>query len=85
MVTVKVHRKAGQQMPSVPSEAVLMDTESNYVYVFDNGRAVLTRILTGGITEDGRVIICAGLQAGQRVITSNLAELSDDTAVTPKS
>ena len=85
VVTVKVHRKAGQQMPSVPSEAVLMDTESNYVYVFDNGRAVLTRILTGGITEDGRVIICAGLQAGQRVITSNLAELSDGTAVTPKS
>lgn len=82
VVTVKVRRKAGQQMPAVPAEAVQMDTESSYVYVFDNGRAVLTRILTGGTTEDGRVIICAGLQAGQRVITTNLAELNDGTAVT---
>lgn len=84
VVTIRVTRKQDIQLPSVPAEAILTDTLGHYVFVMRNGRAILTRVLTGATTEDGRTVIFSGLQNGEQVIISNLAELEDEAPVQPE-
>lgn len=84
VVTIRVTRKPEIQLPSVPSDAVLMDTLGHYVYVVRDGRAFLRRVLTGGATEDGRTIVFSGLENGDQVAVSNLAELEDEAPVQPE-
>ncbi len=84
VVTIRVTRKQDIQLPSVPAEAILTDTLGHYVFVMKNGRAILTRVLTGATTEDGRTVIFSGLQNGEQVIISNLAELEDEEPVRPE-
>lgn len=84
VVTIRITRKPEIQLPSVPSEAILTDTLGHYVYLVRNGRAFLKRVLVGGVTEDGRTVIFSGLQNGDQVAVSNLAELEDEAPVLPE-
>ena len=49
-----------------------------------NGYARRCQVLCGGTTEDGRTAIHYGLTPGQKVITTNLASLSEGTPVQPE-
>lgn len=81
VVTIRVARKADKPVPTVPAEAVLIDTRGHYVYALRHGRAVQVRILCGSATPEGTVPVYSGLTVGDRVITTNLAELEDGTVV----
>lgn len=80
VVTIRVARKADKPVPSIPAEAVQIDTRGHYAYVLRHGRATIVRILCG-TAADGRVPVYHGINEGERVITTNLAELSDGTPV----
>ncbi len=84
VVTVRVKRKAEHPVLGVPANAILTDTRGNYVYVMKHGRALERRILCGSAAEDGRIAVFAGLLPGERVITSLLAEMEENTPVQAK-
>lgn len=84
VVTIRVKRKPECKVPSVPADAVLVDTSGRYVFVEENGYARRCQVLCGGTTEDGRTAIHYGLTPGQKVITTNLASLSEGTPVQPE-
>ncbi len=84
VVTILVSRKPEFKVPAVPSEAIQTDTRGNFVYRLVDGRAVLTRVLCGSSTEDGRTVVFDGLAEGDKVLTTNLAEMEDSLAVQPE-
>lgn len=81
-VTIRLTRKPECKVCSVPAEAILTDTGGRYVYVLRDGKAVETRVLCGKSTASGRIPIYSGLQEGDQVLTTNLAELSTGSPVT---
>jgi len=61
----------GEQTPgaSVPSKAVFLNGEKHYVFVEEQpGRFVRQEVRTGA-EQDGHVLVLAGVQPGQRVVT----------------
>ena len=81
VVTIRIARKSDKLVPSIPAAAVQTDTRGRYAYVLRHGRAMPVRLLCGTASEDGMVPVYSGIQAGERVITSHLAELEDGTPV----
>ncbi len=62
--------EAGESMPLVPSEALILDGDSSRVLVVgDDGRFVPVLVRTGR-SIGGRTEILAGLQGGERVVVS---------------
>lgn len=82
VVTIRIARKADTPVPTIPAAAVQTDTRGHFVYALRHGRAILVRILCGAPSAEGQVPVYSGLSAGEQVITSNQAELSDGAAVT---
>jgi RND family efflux transporter MFP subunit len=69
----------------VPRAAVVRDktTDSNQVFVIDNGKAHL-RVVQVGEETDGTIRIVAGVKAGETVATSGQTSLFEGAAVTVK-
>ncbi len=84
VVTILVSRKPEFKVAAVPSEAIQTDTRGKYIYRLVDGRAALTRVHCGSSTEDGRTVVFDGLAEGDRVLTTNLAEMEDGAAVEPQ-
>lgn len=84
VVTIRITRKQDIQLPTIPAEALLTDTLGHYVYLYRNGRAILTRVLSGATTEDGRTVIFDGLKNGDQVVTNNLADVQDGIRIIPE-
>lgn len=82
VVTVRIARKPEYKVPCVPEAAVQIDTAGHYVYTVQDGHAVRTDIIIGSTAEDGQVAVHHGLQPGQQVIISRLAEVQDGSPVT---
>lgn len=81
VVTIRVARKSDKPVPTIPAAAVQTDTRGRYAYVLRHGRAMLVRILCGSASAEGLVPVYSGIHVGDKVITSNLAELSDGAPV----
>ncbi len=80
--TARVIIPGGEDAVFVPRAAVVRDktTDSNLVYVADQGRARVRVVLTGD--ADGDLIrIVSGLVGSESVITSNQAQLFDGAEV----
>ena len=84
VVSVRVCRKAEFPVLGVPAEAVLTDSRGKYVYVVKHNRALVRRIICGSAAEDGRVAVFSGLLPGEKVITSHLADMEENTPVQAK-
>ncbi len=84
VVTIKVKRKADCPVIGVPANAVLTDSKGNYVYVVKHNRAVARRVICGSAADDGRLSVFSGLQPGELVITSHLADMEENTPVQTK-
>ena len=67
----------------VPRNAIRTDGKQSYVFVLVNDRVQRRGVTTAGADGD-RVEIKAGLNAGERVIASPPAELSDGALVVPR-
>ena len=81
VVSVRVQRKAEFPVMGVPAKAVLTDSRGHYVYIVKHNRAVMRRVICGSAAEDGRISVFAGVQPGDKVITSHLAEVEENTPV----
>jgi membrane fusion protein (multidrug efflux system) len=55
----------------VPSECIVPDNQGTFVFTVHDGRAVKTKVETGGRSARD-VLIAGGLQSGDTVVTSGL-------------
>ena len=83
VVTLKIRRAPQFKVAAVPAQALLTDTRGKYVFVMEDGRARRVNVIIGGSTDDGLTAVTHGLEPGMTVITTNLADLEDGTAVSP--
>lgn len=81
VVTIQIRRKAEFKVPSVTADAILVDTGGRYVYVEEEGLAHKQYIICGSTNEDGRTAVFSGLEAGMKVLTTNLADMEDGIPV----
>ena len=81
VVSIHVKRKEEHLVPCIPASAVLTDSRGYYVYVMKHNRAVERRIICGSTAEDGRIAVFSGLLPGEQVITTNLADMEENTPV----
>ena len=78
---VTFHTDTVENTVAVPSEAILTDGDTQYVYVVaDDGTARYTEITTG-MTGDGVTVVTGGLKEGERLVTVGQSYLSDGAAV----
>ncbi len=82
VVTVEISRKPDVDVMAIPSEAIQVDNAGKYVYTMKDGRAIMKRVLSGSVTDDGRVPVYYGLDKDDQVITSNQKTLLNGSAVT---
>jgi len=83
--TARVQQPGGVQAIFLPKLAVIRDktTDSNQVFVIQNGKARL-RVVQVGDTEGDAVRVLGGIAGGEVVAVTNLSELYDGAAVAPK-
>ena len=78
---VTFHTDTIENTVAVPSEAILTDGDTQYVYIVaDDGTARYTEITTG-MTGDGVTVVTGGLREGERLVTVGQSYLSDGAAV----
>ncbi len=83
--TARVRLPGGVQGIFLPKQAVIRDktTDSNQVFVIQNGKARL-RVVSVGEASGDTIRILTGIAAGEIVATDNQAELFDGAAVSGK-
>jgi membrane fusion protein, multidrug efflux system len=64
----------------VPQAALLADQQGTYVFVVDNGKAVVKRLKLGGESGAG-VVVDQGLSGGEQVIVEGLQSVRPDAPV----
>jgi multidrug efflux pump subunit AcrA (membrane-fusion protein) len=64
----------------VPASAIQTTGGTSRVFIV-NGDHVEERIVTVGLTVDAQVEVSSGLKAGERVATTNVAQLTDGAKV----
>lgn len=65
---------------SVPEQAIVPQGDSQFVFRIVDGKAALTKVVTG-TRRDGRVEIVEGLAAGDEVVTAGQLKIRDGAAV----
>ena len=65
---------------SVPEQAIVPQGDSQYVFKIVDGKAQLTKVVTG-TRRDGRVEIVEGLAVGDQVVTAGQLKIRDGSAV----
>jgi membrane fusion protein (multidrug efflux system) len=65
---------------SVPEQAIVPQGDSQFVFKIVDGKAHLTKVVTG-TRRDGRVEIVDGLSAGDQVVTAGQLKIRDGSAV----
>jgi membrane fusion protein (multidrug efflux system) len=80
LVRVNLESGASEEKVVIPQAALIADQEGVYVFVVEEGKAVVKRVKTGG--ESGsNVVIEAGLSGGEPVIVEGLQGVRPGTAV----
>lgn len=65
----------------VPTAAVQMGSEGSFVWTLDDENKVSKHLVTTGIQDSKHVVISAGLNAGQRVVTDGIDRLTEGLQV----
>jgi len=80
LVRVNLESEASEEKVVIPQAALIADQEGVYVFVVEDGKAVVKRVKTGG--ESGAdVVIEAGLSGGEPVIVEGLQGVRPGIAV----
>lgn len=69
--TLVIESNVKAKMLTVPSKAVRENSDGKYVYVLTENNTVDVRVVEVGITEGDNVAIISGLNAGDKVITTD--------------
>jgi membrane fusion protein, multidrug efflux system len=74
LVTVTVQANQPRERVTIPQAALIADQQGIYVFVVEDGKAVVRRVKTGG--EDGPdIIVNDGLKGGEQVIVEGLQSI----------
>jgi membrane fusion protein, multidrug efflux system len=74
LVTVTVQANQPRERVTIPQAALIADQQGIYVFVVEDGKAVVRRVKTGG--EDGPdIIVDDGLKGGEQVIVEGLQSI----------
>jgi len=77
---VTFHTDVSENAVVIPSEAILTSSDTQYVYVVEDGAAKYVEVTTG-LTGSGVTEILTGLTDGQQLVTVGQAYLSDGDPV----
>ncbi|MDD2789227.1 MAG: efflux RND transporter periplasmic adaptor subunit [Sulfurimonas sp.] len=66
----------------IPQNALLKTSDAINVYVIEEGGALTIRPITIALVKDGEAIVSAGLNAGDKIVVSNIAKLKPNSVVT---
>jgi membrane fusion protein, multidrug efflux system len=74
LVTVTLQANQPQERVTIPQAALIADQQGIYVFIVEDGKAVMRRVKTGG--EDGPdIIVNDGLKGGEQVIVEGLQSI----------
>ena len=74
LVTVTVQANQPQERVTIPQAALIADQQGIYVFVVEDGKAVVRRVKTGA--EDGPdIVVNDGLKGGEQVIVEGLQNI----------
>lgn len=73
-VEVELIKDTKEELFMIPTQALIPDLDSDKVYVYENGEAVI-RNVSSGFRNETHVSITNGLQAGDSLITSGIMML----------
>jgi membrane fusion protein, multidrug efflux system len=80
LITVTLQANQPQEKVTIPQAALIADQQGIYVFVVEDGKAVMRRVKTGG--EDGPdIIVNDGLKGGEQVIVEGLQSIRPGQAV----
>ncbi|NIY46172.1 MdtA/MuxA family multidrug efflux RND transporter periplasmic adaptor subunit [Cedecea colo] len=65
----------------IPTSALQMGNEGNFVWVLNADNKVSKHLVTTGIQDSQKVVISAGLSAGDRVVTDGIDRLTEGAKV----
>lgn len=74
-VTVRLILSVQPNVLTIPSQAVMTGQTGTFVYVVNADRSATTQPVQVGRTVDDEVVVTAGLQAGQQVVTDGQLRL----------
>jgi membrane fusion protein (multidrug efflux system) len=74
LMTVVVELGTSQQKVVIPQSALLADQGGVYVFVVEDGKAVVKRVKTGGLSGTG-IVIDSGLTGGELVVVEGLQSI----------
>jgi membrane fusion protein (multidrug efflux system) len=80
LIRVGLERGLTDERIVIPQAALISDQEGAYVFVADQGRAVVRRIRIGNTSGTG-IIVEQGLSGGEQVIVEGIQALRPDVAV----
>jgi membrane fusion protein, multidrug efflux system len=80
-VNVRVLIDTLRQVVVVPTAAIQRGPNGTFVYVLKEGNTVTVRSVTLTQQDDTRAVIATGLQAGEQVVTTGFARLTEGTQV----
>jgi membrane fusion protein (multidrug efflux system) len=83
LVTVTLEGDKPKEQIVVPQSALISDQQGVYVFVVEDGKAVIRRLKTGGATGED-VVVTDGLSGGELVIVEGLQTLRPGMAVQAK-
>ncbi len=70
-----------QDAITIPTAALQMSNEGHFVWVVNSDNKVSKKRVTAGLQDSQKVVITAGLEAGERVITDGIDRLTDGATV----
>lgn len=79
-VQVSFQAIAQKEALQVPKSAILTDTKEPYVFVSQDGKAIIKKVRTG-LAQNDMVEILAGLKPGEQVITSGQINLKEGSII----
>lgn len=78
-VTFFTNSKSGVVL--VPTEAILTDGQTDYVFVVNAENKAEKKVVTTGLASDNRTEVTSGLEVGQLLVTVGQSYLSDGALV----
>lgn len=80
IVRIKIDGLKAKDAITIPQNALLQDTQGNFVYLLKDGKAQMARISVGKSVASSTIVL-EGLNDGDEVITSNLTKLRNEMPV----